>query len=140
MDFQELKITNFYKQNKSKLQQNYPGINLSYLLIELASVATLQDCFKKLHAGVPLAYILEKSYFYKSEFLITPHVLVPRYETEVLVEEAVLYLKKNSSKLNSRLSVIDIGTGSGNIILSILQELATCSAGSINIHTYIFHV
>ena len=79
------------------------------------------SCFKKLISqrskGTPIAYLLEKKEFWKYEFKITENVLIPRPDTELIIEEA---LKVSKNKL--KLKVLDIGVGSGCIILSILKE------------------
>jgi len=67
--------------------------------------------------GKPVAYLTGKKNFWKHEFKISSDVLVPRPETEIIVEE-VLRLLKNKNKL----CVLDIGIGSGCILLSILSE------------------
>ena len=81
----------------------------------------LFSCFKKLviqrSKGTPIAYLLEKKEFWKYEFKITKNVLIPRPDTELIIEEA-LKISKNKFKLK----VLDIGVGSGCIILSILKE------------------
>ena len=77
--------------------------------------------FKKLidkrSKGEPVAYIINKKDFWKTEFFITNDVLIPRPDTELIVEQ-VLKMTKNSSKLN----ILEIGIGSGCILLSILNE------------------
>ena len=65
----------------------------------------------------PIAYILKKKDFWKSTFYVDKNVLIPRPDTEILIEE-ILY---NYNK-NEKLSVLDIGTGSGCIIISILKD------------------
>ena len=65
---------------------------------------------------IPLAYILGNTEFYGYEFEVGPGVLVPRPETEVLVEQAL----KSDLPLNAR--VLDIGTGSGNIACTMALE------------------
>ena len=81
----------------------------------------LFSCFKKLviqrSKGTPIAYLLEKKEFWKYEFKITKNVLIPRPDTELIIEET-LKISKNKFKLK----VLDIGVGSGCIILSILKE------------------
>ena len=67
--------------------------------------------------GKPIAYLLGKKDFWNSEFFVDQNVLIPRPDTEILVEQA-LQLTKNANKLN----VLDIGVGSGCILLSILKE------------------
>ena len=65
----------------------------------------------------PIAYIIKKKEFWKYNFYVDQSVLIPRPDTEVIIEE-VLRLTKNKSKMN----ILDIGVGSGCIILSILKE------------------
>lgn len=67
----------------------------------------------------PVAYILGKKEFFGIEFKVSPAVLIPRPETELLVEEALrVFLSLNSDE---ELLLFDIGTGSGAILLSVLQ-------------------
>ena len=67
--------------------------------------------------GKPVAYLIEKKDFWKHEFIVNKDVLIPRPDTEILVEE-VLKLTKNKNKLR----LLDIGIGSGCILFSILKE------------------
>ena len=65
--------------------------------------------------GEPLQYILGQVYFYSREFIVTPDVLIPRPDTEILVEQVLLHEENRTG------SFADIGTGSG-IIACILTE------------------
>ena len=65
----------------------------------------------------PIAYLINKKEFWKDEFYVNQDVLIPRPDTELLIEQV---LKINSK--NSHLQILDIGTGSGCILLSILKE------------------
>ena len=76
----------------------------------------------------PIAYILGFKYFWKYKFYINKSVLVPRPETEQIVEETLNYLSDNESK-----KILDIGTGSGCIIVSVLKERSKCKAIAIDI-------
>ncbi len=67
--------------------------------------------------GKPIAYMLGKKNFWKYSFQVSKDVLIPRPDTEIVVEN-VLRFCKNRSKLN----ILDIGIGSGCILLSILKE------------------
>lgn len=69
----------------------------------------------------PIAYILEKKEFFGINFKVTPDTLIPRPETELLVEEAIKVIK--NIDLDKGLLLVDVGTGSGAIILSILDFL-----------------
>ncbi len=67
--------------------------------------------------GKPIAYLIGKKDFWKYEFKITEDVLIPRPDTELIVDQ-VLRFTKNKSKLR----VLDIGVGSGCLLLSVLKE------------------
>ncbi len=77
--------------------------------------------FKKLinirSKGKPIAYLTKKKFFWNHEFQISDNVLIPRPDTELIVEQ-VLKIFKNKSNIN----LLDIGVGSGCILLSILKE------------------
>ena len=65
----------------------------------------------------PIAYLINKKSFWNSEFYITSDTLIPRPDTELLIDQALM-LTKNKNNLN----LLDIGVGSGCILLSILKE------------------
>ena len=67
--------------------------------------------------GEPVAYLIKKKYFWKYNFTVNKNVLIPRPDTEVIIEE-VLKLTKNKDSLN----LLDIGVGSGCILISILKD------------------
>ena len=77
---------------------------------------------------MPISYILSYKDFWKSKFIVNNSVLIPRPETELIVEEALNYLPKKKSK-----NIIDIGTGSGCIIISLLKERPKSSGVGIDI-------
>ena len=81
----------------------------------------LYNHFKKLvyerSKGKPIAHITGKKFFWKYEFEITKNVLIPRPDTEIIIEQ-VLEIFKNKSRIN----FLDIGVGSGCILLTILKE------------------
>jgi len=77
----------------------------------------------------PVAYLTNKKYFWKYEFLVTQDTLIPRPDTELLIEN-VLNFTKNRNKLR----VLDIGIGSGCILLSILSEKNNFSGIGIDIN------
>lgn len=68
----------------------------------------------------PLAYLLQEKYFYAYKFKVNKNTLIPRAESEMMVEELVNLIKNNP---NEKYSIFDIGTGSGCIIISVLKEL-----------------
>jgi len=68
----------------------------------------------------PISYIIGYKEFWKDKFLVTPQTLIPRPETELIVEHTIIWCKENNIK-NPK--ILDLGTGSGNICLSILREI-----------------
>lgn len=69
----------------------------------------------------PLAYILGEKEFYGLKFEVNKNVLIPRPETEILIEKVLNYIA--TIKQSSNLIILDVGTGSGNIIISIALQL-----------------
>lgn len=78
-----------------------------------------QQLAKKRQADQPLAYLIKQREFYGLDFKVSPAVLIPRPETELLVEQALLAIKQSSKKKIA----IDIGTGSGAIIISLAKQV-----------------
>ena len=76
----------------------------------------------------PVAYLLKKKSFWKNDFIVSKDTLIPRPDTELLVEQ-VLSLTRNKSKLR----ILEIGVGSGCILLSIIKEKKDFYATGIDI-------
>ncbi len=74
-------------------------------------------------SGLPIAYITGIKEFFGREFCVSPEVLIPKPDTEILVEEALQSLKEHPRDINEESSILDICTGSGCIGISILAEL-----------------
>ncbi len=70
----------------------------------------------------PIAYVTQKKEFYKRKFFVNKNVLIPRPETEYVVEEA-MRVRKDISKNNKIITIADIGTGSGAIAVTLAKEL-----------------
>jgi len=77
----------------------------------------------------PVSYILQKKEFWKADFFVNKSVLIPRPETEVLME-MILKKIKNKSKF---FDILDIGSGSGCIIISLLEELKKAKGYGVDI-------
>ena len=81
----------------------------------------------------PVAYIVGKKEFWSNDFTVNDSTLIPRPETELLVNEVINFYK------NKSINILDIGTGSGCILLSILKELKRSRGLGIDIsHKAIF--
>ena len=85
--------------------------------IEDKTFSLFQKFIKQRSIGKPIAYITGKKFFWNSEFLVTKDTLIPRPDTELLVDN-ILNLTKKKTNLN----ILDVGIGSGCILLSILKE------------------
>jgi len=92
-------------------------------------VDSLNQLLKRLQNGEPLAYITGKRSFFGLDFKVTPDVLVPRPETELLVEEAVTWLEANPG----RHKLVDVGTGSGIIAISLADRFADLQVTAIDV-------
>ena len=86
------------------------------------------DLIKKRSIGTPVSYLTGKKNFWNNEFQINKNVLIPRPDTELIIQEALKFTK-NKNKLR----VLDIGTGSGCLILTILKEKKNFSGIGIDI-------
>ena len=88
--------------------------------------------FKKLvlrrKKNEPIAYIFKNKEFWKYNFKVNREVLIPRPETEIIVNKTLKFVSLNASK-----KILDIGTGSGCIMLSILKERPKCYGTAIDI-------
>jgi len=85
----------------------------------------------------PVAYITNRKEFYGCDFYVDENVLIPRPETEIMVEEVLKIVNRKKNKSGkSGFNLIDIGTGSGCIIMSILNELIRNKKGE-SIHNAI---
>jgi len=97
-------------------ERDYVILNLNKNLSDLQLI-NYRKLISERSRGKPIGYLTGKKEFWKYEFYIEEGVLIPRPDTEVIVEQ-VLELSKNKPKLK----VLEIGIGSGCIILSLLKE------------------
>lgn len=84
-------------------------------------VTKYREGIAKLEQGVPLAYVIGRQGFWRHEFRVNQYTLIPRPDTETLVE-TVLNLAKNRFNLAHSLRLLDLGTGSGCIAISLAAE------------------
>lgn len=89
----------------------------------------LEDAIKRLERGEPVQYIVGNVDFYGYNFLVNKNVLIPRFETEQLVEKTIEYIK---ILFNKKIDIADIGTGSGCIAITLKKEL-DCSVTAVDI-------
>ena len=101
-------------------------VNNNELICE-SKINNFHNLIKRRSINEPIAYILNKKEFWKYDFLVTKDTLIPRPETELLVEK-ICY-----ENFRSRPYILDIGTGSGCIILSILKEIKNSKGIGVDI-------
>lgn len=89
----------------------------------------MEDCLQELLTHKPVQYILGEAWFYNSKFKVNENVLIPRPETEELVEQLI---NDRKSKITDPV-ILDIGTGSGCIPISIKKKLPASVITSIDI-------
>ena len=101
-------------------------------LIDSDAILKYKELINERKKHVPLQYITQRVEFMSLEFVVNEHVLIPRPETEILVE-TVLSKAHNKQNLNKRITIMDIGTGSGNIAISLAKNLSNAEIYAIDI-------
>lgn len=101
--------------------------------IDRVAVDKFLSLVKKRSEGYPLQYILKKQEFMGLDFYIEEGVLIPRPDTEILVEAVIDIVKTGYFKERNRINIVDIGTGSGVITLSLAYYIKNSFVYSIDI-------
>ena len=107
----EILLSNSIKRDKKYIILNPKE------LINSEQVQTFKYLIERRKKGEPIAYLINKKEFWKGKFFVNKDVLIPRPDTELIIEQVIKIYSKDS-----QLQVLDIGTGSGCILLSILKE------------------
>ena len=131
-----LKLNNIksYNLDSELLLSSTLKIDRSKILLNLDKKIKIEEkifflnLIKRRKKSEPIAYIIGYKEFWKEKFKVNNNVLIPRPETEILVEQVI-----NELNINSKKRILDIGTGSGCIILSILKERKKCMGVGIDI-------
>jgi len=118
----EILLSNSIKRDKKHIILNPKEILNSE---QLGKFKSLIERRKK---GEPIAYIINKKEFWKDEFFVNKDVLIPRPDSELIIEQLLKIYSKDV-----QLQVLDIGTGSGCILLSILKERSNFYGTGIDI-------
>lgn len=139
--FYNTELSSIYEQSEinALLQQafrhylNFSPIDISTRKDEnlnQSDILKLYDCCKDLKKNIPLQYILGETVFYGLTFKVNSYVLIPRPETEELVE----LILNDCEKLNeTTLDILDIGTGSGCIPITLKHKLPEANVAAIDI-------
>lgn len=117
------------------LQKNYSELMMTiYDEITPEAYQTFWAYIEEHATGRPFQYITGQETFYGRDFLVNEHVLIPRPETEELIEE----VKKRVARLfeeHKTLKIADIGTGSGAIALTVKKEISNAEVTATDIST-----
>ena len=109
--------------------------------IDQKSLNLMQIATKQLEQEIPIQYIIEKTEFFGLPFNINKEVLIPRPETEELVERVIKEVSliktyktdSNETKNEKQLKILDIGTGSGCIAISLKKEIPSSKISAIDV-------
>ena len=107
----EILLSNLIKRDKKHIILNPKE------LLNSEQLEKFKNLIERRKKGEPIAYLINKKEFWKDEFFVNKDVLIPRPDTELLIEQVLKIYSKDQ-----QLQVLDIGTGSGCILLSILKE------------------
>lgn len=128
-------ITSVYEENEAKsivylLIEHYLNLSKTDILLDypINQSFGFHDIIHRLKAHEPVQYIIGETEFYGRKFKVTPDTLIPRTETEELVQLTINSYQSGGespsiNSLQSPISILDIGTGSGCIAISLAVEL-----------------
>ena len=88
-----------------------------------------KENIEKINMGIPIQYIVGNVLFYDSIIEVNENTLIPRFETEELVDYTI---KKIKNKFNNKIDIVDLGTGSGCIAITIKKHI-DCNIDAIDI-------
>jgi release factor glutamine methyltransferase len=125
-DREAIKIADMIMEKITGLSRTERLINKELLLSETQQ-QQLRDFTKQLLQHTPIQYVLHEAWFAGMKFYVDEHVLIPRPETEELVETVI------TETFNKNLSILDIGTGSGCIAISIKKKLPASNIYALDI-------
>ena len=118
----EILLSHILKMDREKLLCNLES------KIDIEQIYNFKNLLNLRQKKMPIAYIIKKKEFWKNNFFVDRSVLIPRPESEIILEKALANIKKNESK-----KILDIGTGSGCLIISILLERIKCKGTALDI-------
>jgi len=118
----EILLSNSIKRDKKYIILNPEEI------LDQEQLEKFKSLIERRKKGEPIAYLINKKEFWKDEFFVNKDVLIPRPDSELIIEQVLKIYSKDV-----QLQVLDIGTGSGCILLSILKERSNFYGNGIDI-------
>lgn len=120
-------------EEKLNLQRIDTVLKPDFLIVDTL-LSALKNSIKRLQKEEPIQYILEKTIFYGLPFVVTKNTLIPRPETEELVDWVLKEMQELRIKnQNKNLKILDIGTGSGCIPIALAKNLISVEIVTIDI-------
>ena len=98
--------------------------------ISMRKTSQIKKNLQQRISGIPLSYITKNREFFGIDFFVNEHVLIPRQESELLVEKVISFCKKQKK---TKFTIADIGTGSGALAISIAKNLSNVNLIAIDI-------
>ena len=131
-------LTNQYGEQESEqffymLSEAYLGYTKIDIALNPSELINVQKhelfsmAFQRLEKNEPIQHIIGSTYFYGNNFVVNEHTLIPRPETEELID----WIVKDTE--NKPIHILDIGTGSGCIAISLAQKLTKASVSAIDV-------
>ena len=118
----EILLSNSIKRDKKHIILNPKEV------LNSEQLGKFKNLIERRKKGEPIAYLINKKEFWKDEFFVNKDVLIPRPDSELIIEQVLTIYSKDV-----QLQVLDIGTGSGCILLSILKERSNFYGTGIDI-------
>ncbi|MBR1734110.1 MAG: peptide chain release factor N(5)-glutamine methyltransferase [Alphaproteobacteria bacterium] len=128
IDSENLKLSRRIIANIKHIQYEDTIFRSESILLSKSEQQKFHQMLLRAVNGEPLSKIIGKKYFWKHEFIIDENVLDPRPETELIIESVI-----NHFDIKSSLRFLDMGTGSGCILLSLLSEFKNSSGIGVDI-------
>ena len=118
----EILLSNSIKRDKKHIILNPKEV------LNSEQLGTFKSLIERRKKGEPIAYLINKKEFWKDDFFVNKDVLIPRPDSELIIEQVLKIYSKDD-----QLQILDIGTGSGCILLSILKERSNFYGTGIDI-------
>lgn len=131
--YDEIEVESFFYiilENKNNLKRIDLALNIDLEFSEL-NLSVWNEILEKLKLEIPIQYILGTTSFYGLDFEVNENVLIPRPETEELVEWII---KENTNiESSKKLKILDIGTGSGCIAISLAKNIPNSEVFALDV-------